>query len=237
MTNPQQIPVSRPQKLFGKTALVTGADGGFGRASALALARAGAQVLVHHAGAEIETCAVVEQIRQGGGRAQKICAELRSPDGARELAIKAREVVGCRLGLLVFTAAIPQPMAMHELAVDDFNDQVAANVRAPMFLIRHLQPILCSGSSIQWVSRKSCPSDASMMGYAATQGALEALAQVFSRTLGSKGVRVNTLSVDRAAMPDDIAAALVFLASDDARWMTGSVLRVGSGKRRRVCEL
>jgi NAD(P)-dependent dehydrogenase (short-subunit alcohol dehydrogenase family) len=80
--------------LSGKTALVTGASRGIGRASALALAKAGAQVLVHYGNSEKEADAVVAEIRKAGGRADKVGADLRQADGPHILAKRVRAIVG-----------------------------------------------------------------------------------------------------------------------------------------------
>src|SRR6201997_1583406 len=92
--------------LAGKTALVTGASRGIGRATALALAKAGAQVLVHYSSAEKEADAVVAEIRAGGGNAQKVAANLRGAQGPHALAKQVRAVVGQRLDILVANAGI-----------------------------------------------------------------------------------------------------------------------------------
>jgi len=91
--------------LSGKTALVTGASRGIGRASALALAKAGAQVLVHYGNGEKAAAAVVAEISQAGGRAEKVAADLRAPDGPHALAARVRAIVGDRLDILVANAA------------------------------------------------------------------------------------------------------------------------------------
>src|SRR6201995_1912041 len=87
--------------LNGKTALVTGASRGIGRASALALAKLGAQVLVHYGQAAKEAEAVVAEIRKSGGRADAIGADLGAPDGPHQLASRVRGIVGDRLDILV----------------------------------------------------------------------------------------------------------------------------------------
>src|SRR6202789_661277 len=87
-------------KLSGKTALVTGASRGIGRASALALAKEGAQVLVHFSSSEKEADAVVAEIRKAGGKADKVGADLRQADGPHTLAKQVRAIVGDRLEIL-----------------------------------------------------------------------------------------------------------------------------------------
>src|SRR3984893_5024171 len=92
--------------LSGRTALVTGASRGMGRASAMALAQAGAQVLVHYGNSEKEADAVVAEIRKGGGRAEKVGADLRQADGPHSLAKRVLAIVGGRPGLLGAPAGV-----------------------------------------------------------------------------------------------------------------------------------
>jgi 3-oxoacyl-[acyl-carrier protein] reductase len=101
----------------GKTALVTGASRGMGRASARALARMGAQVLVHYSSGVKEAEAVVAEIRKAGGRADAVAADLSAPDGAHKLAKKVRAVVGDRLDILVANAGISKSATIEETTV------------------------------------------------------------------------------------------------------------------------
>ncbi len=92
--------------LSGKTALVTGASRGIGRASALALANAGARVVIHYSSSEKGADTVVAEIRGKGGRADKVQADLAQKDGAHRLAEKVRSVVGQRLDILFANAGV-----------------------------------------------------------------------------------------------------------------------------------
>ena len=244
--------------LSGKTALVTGASRGIGRASALALAKAGAQVLGHYATGESEAAAVVAEIRQAGGRAEKVAADLRAPDGAHALAARVRAVVGDRLDILVANAGISKSASIEEMTVKDFDDLFAVNVRAPYFLVQQLLPTLCKNSSIVLLSSlASHAAVGTLSAYGATKGAVDALVKHFASALGGRGIRVNAVApgvvdtdmskfarsdagrdftlgiqaLKRIAQPDDIAAAVVFLASDEARWITGDTLRVDGGSK------
>ena len=125
--------------LSGKTALVTGASRGIGRASALALAKAGAQVLVHYGRGAKEAEAVVAQIRKAGGRADAIAADLAAPDGPHRLAEQVRAIVGDRLDILVANAGISKAATIEETTVEDFDKLFAVNVRGA-FLPRTTAP-------------------------------------------------------------------------------------------------
>ena len=120
--------------LTGKTALVTGASRGMGRASALALAAAGAQVLVHYGRGAKEAGAVVAEIRNGGGRADAIAMDLATADGAGKLARQARSIIGDRLDILVANAGVSKAATIEEMTVQDFDKLFAVNVRATVFV-------------------------------------------------------------------------------------------------------
>jgi len=244
--------------LSGKTALVTGASRGIGRASALALAKAGAQVLVHYGSGEKAAAAVVAEIRQAGGRAEKVAADLRAPDGPHTLATRVRAIVGDRLDILVANAGIAKAATLEETTVEDFDDLFAVNVRAPYFLVQQLLPTLCKNSSIVLLSSLAAHATVgTLSAYAATKGAIDTLVKHFASALGGRGIRVNAVApgvvdtdmskfarsetgrdftlgiqaLKRIAQPDDIAAAVVFLASDEARWITGDTLHVDGGSK------
>jgi len=244
--------------LSGKTVLVTGASRGIGRATALALAKVGAQVPVHYARGAAEAEAVASEIRGGGGRADTVLADLAAPDGPHKLAAAVRRVVGDRLDILVANAGIANDASIENMTVADFDALFAVNVRAPFFLVQQLLPILGQGSSIVLLSSLAAhASVGTLSAYAATKGAVDTLVKHFASALGERGIRVNavapgvvdtdmssfartdagrdfTLSLQalkRVAQPNDIGDAIVFLASDAARWITGDTLRVDGGSK------
>jgi NAD(P)-dependent dehydrogenase (short-subunit alcohol dehydrogenase family) len=245
-------------KLSGKTALVTGASRGIGRASALALARMGAQVLVHYSSGVKEAEAVVAEIRKAGGRADVVAADLSAPDGPHKLAKQVRAVVGDRLDILVANAGISTSATIEETTVEDFDKLFAVNVRAPFFLIQQLLPIMCKDSSIVFVSSLAAHAAVgTLSAYAATKGAIDTLVKHFAAVLGERGIRVNAVApgvvatdmsgftktdagrnatlgmqaLKRVAQPDDIGGVIAFLASDDARWISGDTVRVDGGSK------
>ena len=104
--------------LSGKTALVTGASRGIGRASALALGKAGAHVLVHYSRAASEADAVVDQIKRDGGRAHAITADLATAEGPQKLAFDVRRIVEDRLDVLVANAGVSKLALIEEMTID-----------------------------------------------------------------------------------------------------------------------
>jgi 3-oxoacyl-[acyl-carrier protein] reductase len=244
--------------LSGKTALVTGASRGIGRASALALAAAGAQVLVHYGSGANEAEAVAAEIRKAGGRADIVAADLATADGAHKLARQARAIVGERLDILVANAGVSKTAPIEETTVEDFDRLFAVNVRAPFFLVQQLLPIMSSGSSIVLVSSLAAhASVGTLPAYAATKGAIDTLVKHFASAFGERGIRVNAVApgvvetdmssftrteagrditlgmqaLKRLAQPDDIGAVVAFLASNAARWITGDTLRADGGSK------
>jgi 3-oxoacyl-[acyl-carrier protein] reductase len=138
--------------LQGKTALVTGASRGIGRATASALAEAGAHVLVHYGRSVQEAESLVAEIQGKGGRADAISADLGTPNGAALLAGQVRSIVGDRLDVLVLNAGISKAARIADYTVEDFDNLFATNVRSPFFLVQQLLPVFGEGSNITVIS-------------------------------------------------------------------------------------
>jgi NAD(P)-dependent dehydrogenase (short-subunit alcohol dehydrogenase family) len=244
--------------LNGKTALVTGASRGMGRASALALAAAGAQVLVHYGRGAKEADGVVAEIRKGGGRGDAIATDLGAADGPGKLAKQARGIIGDRLDILVANAGVSKAASIEEMTVEDFDKLFAVNVRAPYFLVQQLLPVLGAGSSVILVSSLGAHAAVgNLSAYAATKGAIDTLVKYFAAALGPRGIRVNAVApgvidtdmsslvrtdegksfvlgmqaLKRIGQPDDVGSVVAFLASQDARWITGDTIRVDGGSK------
>jgi 3-oxoacyl-[acyl-carrier protein] reductase len=242
----------------GKIALVTGASRGIGRATAIALAKAGAHILVHYGRSEAEANEVVDEIRAAGGKAQAIGADLAASDGPAELARKVRAIAGERLDILVANAGVAKFAAIEDTSIEDFDNLFAVNVRAPFFLVQQLLPILREGSSVIFTSSLAAHAAVgTLSAYAATKGAIDTLVKQFAAQLGPKGIRVNAVApgvvatemssftrtdegrdftlgmqaLQRIAQPEEIADAIAFLASDAARWVSGDTLRVDGGSK------
>jgi 3-oxoacyl-[acyl-carrier protein] reductase len=245
-------------ELNGKTALVTGASRGIGRATALALAKAGARVLVHYGRGAKEAEAVVAEIKKAGGRAETVAADLAAPDGAHKLAEQTRRIVGERLDILVANAGVSKSATIEDTTIADFDNLFAVNVRAPFFLVQQLLPILSEGSSVILTSSLAAHAVVGTIpAYAATKGAVDTLVKHFAAALGPRGIRVNAVApgvvatemsnftktdtgrdyvlglqtFKRLAEPDDIGDVVAFLASRDARWITGETVHVDGGSK------
>jgi NAD(P)-dependent dehydrogenase (short-subunit alcohol dehydrogenase family) len=177
-----------------KTALVTGASRGIGRATAAALARAGAHVLVHYGRSAREAESLVSEIETEGGLANAISADLGTPNGAELLAKQVRSIVGDRLDVLVLNAGISKAARFADYTVEDFDNLFATNVRSPFFLVQQLLPVLGEGSNIVVISSlgahavvgKSDLDNPSILAYASTKGALETLVKNWAAILGPK---------------------------------------------------
>jgi NAD(P)-dependent dehydrogenase (short-subunit alcohol dehydrogenase family) len=244
--------------LSGKTALITGASRGIGRASALALAAAGAQVLIHFGSSEKDADAVVKEIENAGGRAQKVGADLSERDGPAKLAKAVRAIVGDRLDILFLNAGVAKAATIEETTLDDFDNLFAVNVRAPYFLVQQLLPTLSEGSSVIMTgSLAARTAVGNLSAYASTKGAVHTLVTHLAVALGDRGIRVNGIApgviatemssftrtdagrdmalsmqvLKRLGQPDDIGGTVTFLASNDARWITGQVIAVDGGSK------
>jgi 3-oxoacyl-[acyl-carrier protein] reductase len=196
--------------------------------------------------------------RAAGGKAQKVSADLRAADGPQTLAKQVREIVGERLDVLVANAGISKAASIEDTTVEDFDNLFAVNVRAPYFLVQQLLPVLGDGSSVVLLSSLAAHSAVgALSAYAATKGAVDTLVKHFASALGERGIRVNAVApgvvatdmsnftktdagrdvtlgmqaLKRIAQPDDIAGAVAFLASDNARWVTGDTLHVDGGSK------
>ncbi|OHV45326.1 SDR family oxidoreductase [Pseudofrankia sp. BMG5.36] len=246
------------QRLEHRTALVTGSTSNIGRSIAVAFGAEGAHVIVSGRD-DTRGKAVVARIRSAGGTADYVHADLDGTASAsRSLADAASDLLGGRIDILVNNAGI-FPGAT-TLTTDDamFDRVYAVNVKAPFFLTQAVAPtMVAAGGGViinlgSWVARLSVPVGAL---YASTKGAMETLTRAWAAEFGPQGIRVNAVSpgviadpdrdptVERpsdllmrgtpagwSGHPDAIAAAAVYLASDDAAFVHGTVVDVDGGR-------
>ena len=188
--------------LENKTALVTGASRGIGRATAAALAKAGAHVLVHYVRSAAEAESLVAEIEAGGGRATALSADLSTPDGAAQLTKKVQAIAGDHLDILVLNAGVSKAAPLAAYKPEDLDTLFATNVRGPFFLVQQLLPLLGEGSNIvaitsavaRTVVGKPGAENPSVLAYASTKGALETLVKNWAAMLGPQGIRVNAVA-------------------------------------------
>ena len=244
--------------LAGKTALVTGASRGIGRAIARRLAADGALVAVHYANSQAAATETVAAIQADGGRAFPVRAEL-GTDGDVDTLFAGLEagLSGQRLDILVNNAAARAAAFIEQATPKEFDRMFAVNVRAPLFIIQRALPLLRDGARIINISssdtRVALPLE---LAYAMTKGAVNVMSQTLANALGARGITVNAVApgptdtdmtaflrdnpevqaatasataLGRVGQPADIADAVAFLASDDARWITGQLLDVTGG--------
>jgi NAD(P)-dependent dehydrogenase (short-subunit alcohol dehydrogenase family) len=188
--------------LQGKTGLVTGASRGIGRATASALANAGAHVLVHYGRSAQDAESLVAGIRSKGGRANAITADLGTPAGPTLLTEEVRSIVGERFDVLVSNAGISKVGTIKDHTAEDSDNLFATNVRSPFFLVQQLLSVMGGGSTIIVISSLGARAivgkpglhNPSILAYAATKGALETLVKNWAAILGPQGIRVNAVA-------------------------------------------
>ncbi|MFD5029188.1 SDR family NAD(P)-dependent oxidoreductase [Streptomyces sp. NPDC058405] len=239
-----------------KTALITGSTSGIGRATALKLARSGVRVVVSGRHAE-RGLQVVEQIRAEGGAAQFVGADLRDARSAAELAAKATESVGGSLDILVNNAAIGAGGPTAGTDESTFDAVLATNLKAPFYLVASIAPAMAARGGGAIVNVSTLAAELALPGlavYGASKAALDLLTKSWAAEFGPAGVRVNSVSpgptrtpgsealgeglrqlaaqapLGFVADPEDIAAAIAFLVSDEARFVTGATLDVNGGR-------
>jgi 3-oxoacyl-[acyl-carrier protein] reductase len=244
--------------LIGRTALVTGASRGIGRAIAERLAADGALVAVHYGSNESAANDTVAGIENAGGQAFAVRADLSDIAELDTLFAGLRDgLAGRPLDVLVNNAAVTSYTAtIEDATTEDFDRLFAVNVRAPLFVIQRALPLMPDGgrivnvsSGVTWFARPE-------VVYGMTKGALNVLTRSLAQTQGRRGITVNTVSpgitetdmntwltespeaarqvagmiaLGRHGQPADIADAVAFFASDDGRWVTGQTLEVNGG--------
>jgi 3-oxoacyl-[acyl-carrier protein] reductase len=246
-------------KLAGKVAVVTGASKGIGAAIAKTFAAEGASVVVNYASSKDGADKVVSAITGAGGKAIAVRGDVSKPDDARGIIDKAIDTYG-RLDILVNNSGVYEFAPLEAITEEQFHRIFNINVLGTLLTTQAAAKHLGEGGSIinigSAVTSLTPPNSAV---YTGTKGAIDAITGVLARELGGRKIRVNAINpgivetegshaagfigsdfehaavaqtpLGRVGQPKDIAAAALFLASDDSAWATGERIVVSGGLR------
>jgi 3-oxoacyl-[acyl-carrier protein] reductase len=244
--------------LKGKVAVVTGASKGIGAAIAKSLGAAGAAVAVNYASGRAGAERVVAAIKADGGKAIAVQADVAKAADVRRLFAETKKAFG-RLDVLVNNAGIYRFQPLDDITEDEFhslfNTNVLGTILATKEAAKHFDASGGSVINISSVASEDAVPTASV--YSATKGAVDAVTRVLAAELGPRKIRVNAIApggvetegthaagvmgsdfekqmiartaLGRLGQPDDVARVAVFLASDDAAWLTGERLAASGG--------
>ncbi|PJR52805.1 oxidoreductase [Klebsiella sp. H-Nf2] len=244
-------------KLANKVAIVTGASKGIGAGIARKLAEEGAAVVVNYVSDKAGAEAIVNLIVAHGGKAIAVRSDVTSSDQSRELVDAAITAFG-RLDILVNNSGVYAFAAIEDVTEEHYRRLFDVNVLGTLLSTNAAVPHLGAGASIINISSTATdvrgPNSAV---YTGTKGAVNAITGVLARELAPRGIRVNAVSpgyivtegtctagitgseiessfvaqtpLGRPGQPDDVAEVVAFLASEEARWVTGEVIRASGG--------
>lgn len=244
----------RRRRLDGKVALVTGASRGLGRAIALRLADDGARVVVNYARSARQAEEVVEQIRQEGGEAIALRADVTDERQVRELVDQAASVFG-DIDVVVNNATGPQPeLRIEDSSWQDYQDQLDFFVKTPFHIMQAVLPGMrrrSAGSVVNMGHEVVLRGAAPFATYASAKAAMIGLTRSWASELGRDNIRINLVApgwipverhtqsdtsgyqglvpLGRMGTPEEIANTVAFLASDEASFITGQCLTVNGG--------
>ena len=243
-------------RFAGKTALVTGAGRNIGAVIAETLASQGATVAVHYSTSVDQANAVVAKIEAAGGRAFGVRADLSTVAGADALAEALRDGLDILVNNAAMIMESGDTIAAIDEA--QFDRMIGVNMKAPFFVTQRLMPLLRDGGRVINISsRPSTVAFPFNITYALAKAALNSLTKSLAKELGPRGITVNavapgvietdrtvprllntpeqraaiaaTTALKRVGTAEDVADVVAFLASDDARWITGAYIEVAGG--------
>ncbi|KNC99950.1 uncharacterized protein SPPG_05324 [Spizellomyces punctatus DAOM BR117] len=251
------MPVSIAQpsiNLSGKVALVTGGSRGIGAAICQELAACGASVAVNYIGSKPNALKVAESIIKGGRKAITVQGNVGNPDDAKRIVEETVQQLG-RLDIVVNNAGIYDGKDFEKVTLEEYNRVLDVNLKGPFFLTQAAVPHLGPDSSV--INISTCLTKtpvANVASYITSKGGVEALTRALAVELAPKGIRVNVVSpgttdtdmlrtnpeeqlkqweqqtpLKRLGKPEDVAAAVVFLASPQSTWFTGQNLHATGG--------
>jgi 3-oxoacyl-[acyl-carrier protein] reductase len=243
-------------KLDTQVAIVTGGSGALGRAISTALAAEGAAVVVHYASHHNAAEAVVGAISEMGGRAVSVQADLATPEGARQLVSSALESFG-KIDILVNNAGMIRDTLILRMKDEDWSTVLHTNLSSAFYCTRAVLREFVrqhGGRIINIASIVAEVGNPGQANYVAAKAGLIGLTKAVAREVATRGITVNAVApgfieagmtsrlsaeqtrthieqvpLGRAGKPEEVAAAVVFFASDDAAYITGQVLNVDGG--------
>lgn len=251
--------MTRPDRLSGKVAIVTGASKGIGAAIAKGLAESGAAVALNYASDKEGADRAVAAIRARGGKAVAIQADMSRAADVKRLFEQTKAALGTP-NVLVNNAGTYKFGPIEDISEAEFHRHFDINVLGPMLAIQEaLHYFPAEGGSIVNISSIASESPvANSSLYSATKGAIDTLTRALAKELGPRNIRVNAVAPGytdtegnrefvgsaqgaalvaatplggRVGRPEEIAPAVVFLASDDAAWLTGERINASGGVR------
>lgn len=242
--------------LTGKVALVTGGSRGIGRAASLALAKQGAHVVINYVSNEGKAREVADAIAQAGGKAEIVGFDVGSSDAADKAISEVSKRLG-RLDILVCSAGIAIDGLLMRLKDEDLDRVLAVNLKGSIGCARAATKVMMRAKTGRVIFLSSVVGEmgnAGQTAYAASKAALLGAAKSMARELSSRNITVNAITpgfidtdmtgalteeqqarinsaipLGRTGRPEEIAAAVVYLASDEAAYVTGQALRVNGG--------
>jgi 3-oxoacyl-[acyl-carrier protein] reductase len=247
-------------ELTGKVAIVTGASKGIGAAIAKGLGAAGAAVAVNYASSKEGAERVVKEITANGGKAIAVQGDVSKAADVKRLFAETKKAFGAP-DVLVNNAGVYAFGPLENVTEDEFHREFNTNVLGPILTtqeaLKHFGPDGGSVINISSVASTSAPPNSVV--YSATKGAVDSIARVLGKELGARKIRVNTIApggvetegvhsagiigsdfekqivagtpLGRLGQPEDIAKVAVFLASDNAQWLTGERITASGGFR------
>jgi NAD(P)-dependent dehydrogenase (short-subunit alcohol dehydrogenase family) len=243
-------------KLKGRTALITGADSGIGRAVAIAFAREGADVLISYLCEHQDARETARWVEEAGRRAVPVAGDVKDPMHCRQLVDRAVREFG-KLDVLVNNAAYQMTHAsLEEISEEEWDQTFRTNIYSMFYLSKAAVPHMKPGSAIvNAASINSKSPSPQLLAYATTKGAIANFTAGLAQLLAEKGLRVNcvapgpiwtplipsTMAPDkvehfgentplkRPGQPAELAPAYVLLASDDGSYMSGAMIPVTGG--------
>ncbi len=243
------------KSLSGKVAIVTGASRGIGREIAERLAQNGAKVVVNYASSPAKAEEVVSAIEQSGGEARAIQADIRQVAAIERLFGETIEAYG-GIDILVNNAGIMTNKPIAAMTEEDFDQQFAINAKGTYFAIQQaFQHMNSGGRIINFSTSVVGQMFPAYSVYAGTKGAVEQFTRQLAKEFGPKGITINAVApgpintelftigkseeqitgianmnaFGRLGEPDDVAGAVLFLAGEESRWITGQTIRVNGG--------